>query len=131
MSQPYHAVVWMDHAEAHILHFTSEHVQNRLADQPHRRLHHRRDGPDPARAAEDRVYFRKIAGSLANAKEILVAGPATAKTAFVNHLNEHAHGVRAKIVAIETVDHPSDGQLLDYARKHFRATEPKSASAAT
>ena len=62
-----------------------------------------------------------IAGSLADAKEILVAGPTSAKTAFVKHLNEHAHDLRAKVVAIETVDHPSNIQLLDYARKHFRS----------
>ena len=126
MSEPYHAVVWMDHAEAHILHYTSEHVHNKLADQPHRRLHHKRGGSDAARAAEDRAYFVKIAGSLSNAKEILVAGPAAAKSAFIDHLNDHAHDVRARVVAIETVDHPSDGQLLEYARKHFSTIDPDS-----
>lgn len=116
----YHAVVWLDHAEAHILHYTSEDVQNKLAGKPHRRLHHKHGAPDPARAVEDRVYYGQIAGSLTDADEILVAGPANAKTAFINHLNEHAQNLRGKVVAIETVDHPSDGQLLDYARKHFR-----------
>lgn len=115
-----HTVVWLNHAEAHILHFTSEDVQNKFAGQPQRRLHHKRAGNDTVRAAEDQAYFSKVAESLADAKEILVAGPATAKTAFVNHLNEHAHGLRARIVAVETVNHPSDGELLDYARKHFR-----------
>jgi stalled ribosome rescue protein Dom34 len=120
MSQSSHAVVWLDHAEAHILHFTSEDVRNRFAAQPQRRLHHRRGGNDAIRAAEDRAYFGTIAESLTEAKEILVAGPAAAKTAFVRHLNEHAHELRAKIIAVETVNHPSDGELLDYARKHFR-----------
>jgi hypothetical protein len=27
------------------------------------------------------------------------------------------------IVAVETVDHPSDGQLVAHARKHFDATD--------
>lgn len=128
MSQPYHAVVWLDHADAHILHFTAEDVHNSFAGNPHRRLHHKRAAPDPSRAEEDRAYFRKITGSLTDAKEILVAGPASAKTAFVEHLNEHARELRAKVIAIETVDHPSDGQLLDYARKHFRrADQPRGA----
>jgi stalled ribosome rescue protein Dom34 len=111
----------MDHAEAHILHYTSEDVQNKLAGQPQQQGHHRRAQPDPARANGDQAYFKEIAGSLADAKEILVAGPASAKSAFVRHLNEHAHDLRKKIVAIETVDHPSNVQLLDYARKHFRS----------
>ena len=120
----YHAAVWLDHAEAHILHFTSEDVQNKLAHgKARRRLHHERGKPDPARLAEDQAYYGRIADSLMDAKEILVTGPADAKTAFVQHLNEHAHGLRAKVIAIETVNHPSDGQLLDYARKHFRASD--------
>ena len=119
MSQSSHAVVWLDHAEAHILHFTVEDVQNKFAGDPQRRLHHKRGRSDAVRAAEDRAYFGTIAESLTDAKEILVAGPATAKTAFVNHLNEHAHELRAKVIAVETVNHHSDGELLDYARKHF------------
>ena len=121
MSQTSHAVVWMDHAEAHILHYTSEDVQNKLKGHPQHRLHHKRTKPDPSRAAEDEAYFKRIAGSLADAREILVTGPTTAKTAFIKHLNEHAHDLRAKVVAVETVDHPDNVQLLDYARKHFRS----------
>jgi len=124
MSQSSHAVVWMDHTEAHILHYTSEDVQNRLAGQPRQRRHHQRARPDPSRAPEDRAYFTEIAGSLTDATEILVAGPASAKSAFVKHLNEHSHDLRKRIVAIETVDHPSNVQLLDYARKHFRSVDP-------
>lgn len=124
MSEPYHAVVWMDHAEAHILHYTSEHVHNQLAGQPHRRLHHKRTLPDPERAAEDRAFFTRITGSLTDAREIFIAGPTGAKQAFVRHLNDHAHELRAKVVGIETIDHPSNVQLLEYARKHFSSTAP-------
>jgi stalled ribosome rescue protein Dom34 len=124
MSLSSHAVVWLDHTEAHILHFSSEDVQNRLSGDPSKRLHHRRTEPDPSRAAEDRAYFKRIAGSLGDAKEILVVGPASAKMAFVKHLNEHAHELRARVVAIETVDHPADADLLNYARKHFRSIGP-------
>jgi stalled ribosome rescue protein Dom34 len=123
MMQPSHAVVWLDHAEAHILHFTSEDVRNKFAGEPYRRLQHRRDKDGRPRAPADQAYYDTIAGSLVEAEEILVAGPATATAAFVRHLNEHAHDVRARVVAIENVDRPSDGQLLDYARRHFRAAE--------
>jgi stalled ribosome rescue protein Dom34 len=120
----YHAVVWLDHAEAHVLHFTPEDVQNKLVHgKPHQHLHHKRGSSDSGHAAEDPVFFKKIADALTGAQEILVVGPASAKTSFVKYLHEHAQGLRAKVVAVETVDHPSDGQLLEYARKHFRASD--------
>jgi hypothetical protein len=28
-----------------------------------------------------------------------------------------------KLAGVETVDHPSDGQLLDYARRYFKAAD--------
>jgi stalled ribosome rescue protein Dom34 len=120
----YHAVVWLDHAEAHILHFTREDVQNKLVHgKPHRHLHHKRGAQASGHAAEDPAFFGKIAEALGDAQEILVVGPANAKTEFLKHLDAHARGLRAKVVAVETVDHPSDGQLLAYARQHFRAID--------
>jgi stalled ribosome rescue protein Dom34 len=120
----FHAVVWLDHAEAHVLHFTREDVQNKLVHgKPHRHLHHKRGAQASGHAAEDPAFFAKIAEALAGAQEILVVGPANAKTEFVKYLDGHAHDLRAKVVAVETVDHPSDGQLLDYARKHFHAID--------
>jgi stalled ribosome rescue protein Dom34 len=118
----YHAAVWLNHAEAHILHFTSEDVQNKLASgKPYERLQQKRAAPDRPRLAEDQAYYGKIVESLTDAEEILVTGPASATGAFVKYLNEKARELRAKVIAIENVDQPSDGELLEYARKHFRA----------
>jgi stalled ribosome rescue protein Dom34 len=120
----FHAVVWLDHAEAHVLHFTAEDVQNKLVHgKPQRHLHHKRGSQASGHAAEDPAFFSKIAEALAGAQEVLIVGPANAKIEFVKYLDTHAHDLRAKVVAVETVDHPSDGQLLDYARKHFRAID--------
>jgi hypothetical protein len=46
-------------------------------------------------------------------------GPAEEKTAFVKYLTSKEPAIAEKIKAVETVDHPSDGQLLTYARQHF------------
>ena len=32
-------------------------------------------------------------------------------------------GNDAKVIGLETVDHPSDGQLVAYARKYFKAKD--------
>jgi len=120
----FHAVVWLDHVEAHVLHFTHEDVQNKLVHgKPHRHLHTKRNAQASGHAPEDPAFFAKIAEALGDAQEILVVGPANAKTEFVKHLDAHAPALRKKVVAVETVDHPSDGQLLAYARQHFRAID--------
>jgi len=41
--------------------------------------------------------------------------------AHVMHIHAHDHGLIDKVVGVETVDHPTDGQLVAYARKVFLA----------
>ena len=120
----FHAVVWLDHAEAHVQHFTREDVEQKLVHgKPHRHLHTKKNAQASGHAAEDQAYFHTIAEALKGAEEVLVVGPANAKTEFVKHLNAHDPDLGKKVVAVETVDHPSDGQVLAYARKHFRAID--------
>ena len=39
---------------------------------------------------------------------------------LAKHIRQHAPALMQKIVAVETVDHPSDRQLVDHARRHFK-----------
>jgi len=120
----FHAVVWIDHVEAHVLHFTKEAVEAKLVQgKPHSHLHFKGGSQASGRVAEDQGYFHKVAEALKGAQEILVVGPANAKAEFVKHLQSHDPELGKKVVAVETVDHPTDGQLLAYARKHFRAID--------
>jgi stalled ribosome rescue protein Dom34 len=120
----FHAVVWLDHAEAHVQHFTREAVEEKLVHgKPHRHLHYKRGAQASGHPPEDQAYFHKVAEALMGAEEILVLGPANAKTEFIKHLSTHDHELSKKVVAVETVDHPTDGQVLAYARKHFRAID--------
>ena len=120
----FHAVVWLDHAEAHVQHFTREDVEKKLVHgKAHRHLHQKRGAVTDGRAGEDMAYYGKVAEALKGAEEILVVGPANAKTEFVKYLDAHAQDLRKKVVAVETVDHPTDGQVLALARKHFRAID--------
>jgi hypothetical protein len=49
----------------------------------------------------------------------LITGPASAKKELAAYLERDQPGVAAKIVGIEALDHPSDGELLAFARKFF------------
>ena len=51
---------------------------------------------------------------------MLVVGPSTAKLEFLRYVHKHDHGLETQIEGVETVDHPSDKQLVAYARKYFK-----------
>lgn len=119
----YHAVVWIDHAEAHVLHFTLDEVEKTIVHSTgkHRRIHHRSGKPGSGKAPEDAGYFNQVAASLEGAQQILLTGPANEKNELRKHLAAHVRAVAERIVAVETSDHPTDGELLNQARKFFVA----------
>jgi len=49
----------------------------------------------------------------------LVLGPSTAKLHFRDYVLEHASTLHFTIVGVETVDHPTDKQLVAYVREYF------------
>jgi hypothetical protein len=44
-------------------------------------------------------------------------------TELVKHIHHHDPKLMSVIVGVETVDHPSDGQLVAFARKYFSAKD--------
>jgi hypothetical protein len=54
---------------------------------------------------------------------VLITGPANAKTELVKWIHQHEPRLMQIIVGIETVDHPSDGELVDHARHYFKAED--------
>ena len=72
---------------------------------------------------DDPGYYHEVVEALADAQEILVVGPAQAKLQLIKHMQAHDPATAARVVGVETVDHPSDGQVVAYARKYFDAKE--------
>jgi hypothetical protein len=116
-----HAVVWVDHQEAHIIHFNAEEKMNKIikSNSKHPHLHHKAGSSGSGHTAADESYLHEIISAVSDAQEILIVGPGSAKLKLVRHASKHDHKVADKIVAVETVDHPSDAQLLAYAKKYF------------
>ena len=121
----YHAVVWLDHSEAHVMHITADDVEKLVVHpvKPHHHLHAKRGQVGAGRLAEDKVYYHDIVEALQGAQEILVVGPAQAKLQLIKHMHAHDHSTAEKVIGVETIDHPSDGQLVAYARKYFVAKD--------
>ena len=122
MSAHYHAVVWIDHHEARVFHFNRNDVERLVIrpDNPTQHIHHKANTIGSGHAAEDQDFLHRVAGALAAAQSILITGPANAKTEFVKHIHRHEPRLVARIVGVETVDHPSDNELVALARKYFK-----------
>lgn len=121
----FQAVVWIDHDEAHVIHFNRDQSDELTVHSKHRRghLHHKRGQLGDGKAPEDHEYYGLVETALAGAYEILIVGPASAKGELEKHMKEHAKELALCIVAVEPVDHPTDGQILKLARKYFKAAE--------
>jgi stalled ribosome rescue protein Dom34 len=122
MTSHYHAIVWIDHREARLFHIDREGIDKLVihADHPTHQVHHKANSVGSGHHAEDLDFLRAVTAALADAKAILIVGPAQAKTHLLKHIHAHAPRLVACIAGVETVDHPSDGALVAYARSYFR-----------
>jgi stalled ribosome rescue protein Dom34 len=123
MSSHYHAIVWIDHHEARVFHFNVSEVDRLVLHPQHptRHIHHKANSIGSGHAAEDQDFLQRVAETIADAGAVLIAGPANAKTELIKHIERHAPALSAKIVGVETVDHPTDGELVAHARRYFKA----------
>jgi stalled ribosome rescue protein Dom34 len=123
MSHHTHAIVWIDHHEARIFHFNRAEVDRLVLkpDHPTRHIHHKANSIGSGHAAEDHAYLQHVAEAVADAGAVLITGPANAKTGLVKHIEQHLPALKAKIAGVETVDHPTDAELVAHARTYFKA----------
>ena len=126
-----HAVVWIDHKEAHVIHFDTADSESEVIKtrSTHPHLHHKSGSTGSGHSSADTHYLHAVAEAVAEAREILVVGPGSAKLELIRHAEKHDPKVSAKILGVETVDHPSDRQLLAYARKYFLRVDKMNGSA--
>ncbi|HEY0252148.1 MAG TPA: hypothetical protein VGC41_11515 [Kofleriaceae bacterium] len=117
-----HAVVWLDHHEARIYPLSSPTLAKQIITTPY---HPQRHHPatlvsDKAEPGDVKKFFHSIATALAGYLHILVVGPSTAKSAFHNYAVEHDKSLATRISAVQTVDHPTDGQIAALGREYYR-----------
>ena len=109
-----HAVVWIDHQSAQVLQFDAEHVR---AQKVKAHAHYTRQHGSSVRTEHE--FFGEVCDALAGIAEVLVTGSHAAQADFRRYVEKHRHALSRQIVGWETVDHPSEGQLLALARKYF------------
>ena len=114
-------VVWLDSAEAKIFELHPKEVDEKTLRRKEIR-HHTGVEKEQNNHKNAEKFFHTVADALSDANEVLLVGPGDAKVHFKHHLEHHHHSqIGDKIVGIETVDHPTDGQIVALAKKFFKS----------
>ena len=120
-----HTIVWLDHHDAKVIDFSFD--DKRVLDIHYegddRKLHHKANTIGSGHKPDDPRYFKQIVEAVDSAHQLLITGPSTAKLALKKHIDRHEPGLAKAVVGVETLDHPSEGELLAYARKYFKGVD--------
>jgi hypothetical protein len=121
MTNHYHALVWIDHHQAKIFHFDASGSDRELirSSNPHQHLHHKANSTGSGHAALDTLFLSHVADALAHAGAILITGPGSTKTELASYIRRTRAQLAHRISGVETVDHPTDGQLTAFGRTFF------------
>jgi stalled ribosome rescue protein Dom34 len=121
----FHAVVWIDHREAKIFHFNAEDSERTTvaSRHPHANIHHKANSGDSGHVGVDSEFLERVVKALGHAGAILITGPANAKTELSTYINREHPELARRISAVETSDHPTDGEVVAHGRTFFRADD--------
>lgn len=111
----FHAVLSIDHHDAQVLQFDSEHAQSQKV---HARAHHTRRHGSGVRSEHE--FYAEVCDALQGIAEVLVVGSRTGLADFRHYVEKHRPQCGARIVAYEPVNQPSEAELLAMARRYFQ-----------
>ncbi len=112
-----HAVVWLDHRNAQIIQFDAEQVEARKLEAV---SHDTRQHGSEVRTEHE--FFGEVCDALAGIASILVTGSHTAQADFRHYVGKHRPALTPQITGWETVDHPTQAQLVALARQRQQQT---------
>ena len=120
-----HAVIWIDHKEARVFHVHPATADSTtiLAPQHHIHRHPKGRGEEREHPDDAHRFFASVAKTLDSVDALLIVGPSSAKLEFFRYLNEHDRQLESKVVAVESADHPADGEIVARARACFAASD--------
>ena len=120
--------VWIDQNEAKVFHVDAATFDESTVRSPNHHVHrHPKDEETRTHNHPDdeHRFFHEVAHSLAGADSVLVVGPSVTKLRLLRYVAKHDPALEARIVGLETVDHPSDRQLVAHVRQYFHSGLPR------
>jgi len=123
-----HAVVWIDQKEARIFEVDAEKVEEAIVHAPGPHIHRHaneedlrtRNHPD-----DEPRFFGEVGRALKDHRQVLLVGPSMTKLHFLRYAQRQDHALEARIVGIESADHPTDAQLVEHLRAYFNEPSPR------
>jgi len=122
MPQHFHAIVWIDHLQARIFHLGLSGTDEIILrpHMPTRHIHHKANSRESGHVHESKEFLNHVLDAVSDAGEILILGPSGAKTELAKYIREQNPDVGGRVIAVEAADHPTDGQIVAYAKRHFK-----------
>jgi DNA-binding MurR/RpiR family transcriptional regulator len=87
---------------------------------PTRHLHHKANSIGSGHAGFDKEFLAQVMNAVNDAGEILIIGPAGAKTELAKFIREKHSNIGDRIVAVQAADHPTDREIVAYAKQYFK-----------
>jgi stalled ribosome rescue protein Dom34 len=122
MPTHFHAIVWIDHSQAKVFHIglTGEDEVILHPHMPTRHLHHKANSIGSGHAGFDKEFLAQVMNAVSDAGEILIMGPSGAKTELAKFIREKHSDIGGRIVAVQAGDHPTDREIVAYAKNFFK-----------
>ena len=123
-----HAIVWIDHREARVFEVDADTLEQSIVHAPGHHIHRHTDEADLRtrnHPDDEHRFFGEVARVLEGRGQVLVVGPSKTKLHFLRYAQQHEHALEARIVGIETADHPTDAQLVAHLRDYFHESAPR------
>lgn len=123
---PIHLVVWIDHQSARLItlaHASGETViRNNFDAGGH--VHHKAGTVGAGHDEIDDRFLASVMDAIGEAREILIVGPADTKNVLRKFLTRHAPSMGARIMAVEAMDHASEGEIRAFGAEYFLRADP-------
>jgi hypothetical protein len=125
MEGHYHAVVWIDHRQARVFHFSPDDAEKVVVhpDRSPVREYHRTAKGSGQHDKEDQVFLEEVTKAIADAGAILIVGPANEKHELMKHIERVHPAMKLHVEGVESADHPTDGELVAHARRFLKSAD--------
>jgi hypothetical protein len=109
-----HAVTWIEHLGAHVIEFDADQsVEQRVKQH----VHYTRQHGSQVRGQHE--FFDEVCDALSGIKAVLVVGHHEPQGDFRQYVSKHRPALAFHIVGWETIDHPTEPEVLKFAREFF------------
>jgi len=109
-----HAAAWIEHLGAHVIQFDADQSVDQRVKQ---HVHYTRQHGSQVRGQHE--FFSEVCDALFGIKAVLIVGHHEPQADFRQYVSKHRPALALHIVGWETVDHPTEAEVLKLARDFF------------